>query len=447
MRIAFYDWVRTSLWKLSLCRATAFISFFISIVFYWITRKENILKKGLLNNKWDDLPESDIYYVYFNFATFPMLYTIPHMLTHDKPSFLWCQRNRSINADYIPEHVNYLSKTPLSLISAQFVLNRLVKNFKKQISINQNAKIIMFVGSEMKYINGIHPFIKHCVPEENYKIIIADCGWSYFNGFEEYMSNKNNWLEGLEKAKQQFASIKRSYLPFIPAISMPNVYFPAFCSSIMSNVEYWFPNVDYIPETIEELKIERERMVIKNTCPIDLFNELSESNKKVYSNLMEIDMEYYSKLFYSSSIPNLIITDSLCCVNEGRFHLVGEKIVKEYADDYNLYYKPHPTMPYVYTSPETEDFLEKNNIIKLPPDLPLEIILMMFPDAFVGGYKSAIYLTIMDCRVKFFITRNMFVKTRDVSGFHNPGAFYDIYKLIETLYESGAYKDAKLFWV
>jgi len=428
------------IWKLSLFRPTAFIAFFIAVVFFSISRKENVFAKGIFNKKWDLFPDSDVFNLYLGYGSFPLLYIIPHLFSHKVPSFLWIQRNRTIKAEYIPEHVNYLSTTPLSTISMQFILNRFAKKYKALLNSNSRLMLNIYIGEEAAHLYFIYPFIKNRIPNENITITIIDVGNGIFNNFNELMTSKVNWDYEYKRYSKLITALQKSYLPFIPAIcdilgSKYIARLSIFTNTIVKNINYWLPITSYLCEPIPELKSVKNGMYLHDITPADVISKMSDVDKKSSLAIFGIDKEYYDKLFCTSIKPCLIITDSTVEHNEGRFHIVGEKIVHEYRNEFNIFYKAHPTKLTAHSSIETSKFLVKYGIISLPVDLPIEMLVYSYPNVYIGGYKSSIYMTIIGERVKFFITKSMKIN----SEAHT-------YSVIDDFYNKGVYKDAKIFW-
>jgi uridine kinase len=321
----------------------------------------------------------------------------------------------------------------------------LVKSFKKQLQKNPQAKMNVYL-EETAYLYHLGTFVKQKIPTENYTVTIVGGGWLIFGGFERLMSDKRVWDKELKKYKKQFNAFVKTPLPFIPATAISDIDFCAFCDSVVDNVEYWVSNADYLPEPINELKSEREKMQIKKTSPKDIIEKLSEEENRDYLHTIGVDKDYFDKLFLSSSKRSLIITDAWASINKGRFHIVGEKIVEEYGNEFRIFYKPHPEhLLLSRAQAETEVFLNAHGIVKLPSDVPIEAVLYEYPELCIGGYKSSLYSLIKGDRVRFFIAKSMDLNIDNADN-HISEDWYDLYKLLERLYTSGAYKNAKLFW-
>lgn len=434
-------------------RVFAIIYYYSTVVVQAIVFKDSKIRKSILKIvKQGIFTESDEYYLYL-LGNQDATIAIPHMFTHSKPSFLLVTRNRNINYDFLPKHVLKLTDPQFSFTSIIRIHDEVVKQFSLHIAENPSA-VLHVMGTFESPLLFAHPFFKYGVSMNNYTRAILPASIRLLSVFSTIMQNAEVFAAKEKAFLKDYHIARKSRLPIIGSLRAwynPSFFVDVACCTVFDNISCWSKCKQFLPEPIHALKHVADKLVIISRSGEEIVSGLSDEEKKSCFELIGIDIEYYDKLFYQSSPSkkSLIVTDSASILNKGRFHLVLEQIVSEYGDDYNIFYKPHPKdrlAAITEVSGETESSLKKHGIVELPSDIPVDAILIAYPSVYVGGYVSAFYCDFVGERVLFFISE-YFHEAPSADEDASTRRIYEmIVKVYKTLYDQGAYPNARILW-
>lgn len=103
----------------------------------------------------------------------------------------------------------------------------------------------------------------------------------------------------------------------------------------------------------------------------------------------------------------LIITGTVpmySTLGKEKFEDIIKQVVNEYGGEYKILFKPHPR---AVPTEEQEQFLNSLGIKVLPAAIPIEAIMIVYPNLKLGGFASTLYLSAMEKdKVLFFFARS-----------------------------------------
>lgn len=175
----------------------------------------------------------------------------------------------------------------------------------------------------------------------------------------------------------------------LAATSLDNVnnYFIQDKSNmITSDVEY---NKIFADE-LKELKV------------ADCFNEVKANNKindleyLLNTRWGDAEDESMSAYFDKSDKPNLLILGTSPAGETSMQNVIGQDFtqllgyVKDNYTDYDIFYKGHPRYP---SNDDRKALFATNNVQELVNTIPVETLMILYPDVYIGGYISTAFLS------------------------------------------------------
>lgn len=91
-------------------------------------------------------------------------------------------------------------------------------------------------------------------------------------------------------------------------------------------------------------------------------------------------------------------------------------IVEKYGNEYNIFYKGHPSYPINNFSDGRKDYFEQNNIIVLPNAVPAETYMYLYDQVYVGGYYSSTMASSQIGQTLFFIGQEDRIKAQPATS-------------------------------
>ena len=110
-------------------------------------------------------------------------------------------------------------------------------------------------------------------------------------------------------------------------------------------------------------------------------------------------IEYYNSQFLNRDKEILIITGTNIAGLETNVPYI-DQVIEDFGDTHYLYFKPHPSYP---PNSDLLAYFAEYNITVLPHRTPMEAIMWMFPEVYVGGYNSSLYMSAEYGQTLFFL--------------------------------------------
>lgn len=382
---------------------------------------------------WRSAKESNNYYIYYNLATLPTLNSMLHYLSHENPSYVYYERTATYDNKNAPRHVTFLEGNRTEGLNA---VKALIADLEEQT--NKEA-YYNFYTEDLRVLAGYYLFLTNNVPESRFNITLQSDGTGTYNNCFTNHYLQPNGAANFEGNKAKFETVLEffkdkdveNYESFMEALE-PNPALTTFEARILannsakfailaaqrSNVKHLvqFPEYFLIKSDMPEIMREILKSSLTKAQPYDLFNTLSKAKCDLFfdmifnneNNLIDgkpCTRELVDGYLSGKDKPILIITGTSV------YHdTVYDEIVSDYGN-YAIFFKPHPTYPPINTiwtaggaGKTYQDYFTEHGITVLPAQLPMEAIMWAYPEAFLGGYNSSLYMsTINPDSVLFFI--------------------------------------------
>jgi len=357
---------------------------------------------------------AEVHHVYMSRGTLATLYNSLHMLTDNNPSYIWFDRRDTFNLDTMPDHVQQF--LPVYSHTMEHIANQTRQLVYNIVAKNPTATIHFFVESHLMLF-PFYAVMRNGLPTYRFYITaIGGLGWDFTGGvwadnprIHDYFGYEgeavwNQHIEDFENLLEKFSEGPLSTAEY------NNFEFNCrylFVAGLLPNFEIWLQFPEYfllnnqITPTMQGNFIQTS--MVKRQ-PLDLLNQLNAEMRQVFFNATlgnpvwnranGLSLRDYLNAHFDVEKPVMIVTGT-----RGMPDILPiiDDIIEKYGDDYVLMWKPHP----IYTVYDTA--MAERGLIVLPAQLPMEILMWAFPDAYLGGYHSTLFLGVRSTQVRFFI--------------------------------------------
>ncbi|HZJ89653.1 MAG TPA: hypothetical protein VFD05_03075, partial [Bacilli bacterium] len=241
------------------------------------------------------------------------------------------------------------------------------------------------------------------IPYANYGITMLSDGtgsYSTYKGIKEseyveFQANWDNYVNSYQNEGMLFnwgsdnnGMPLHKYAPFLTKYA---------------NVNYWLQFPEYLSNTESDtLNADKVNFKITKKNPHAMYEALDQENLPLFNDAVlsaaETNIAYYNEQFIGRDRDILIITGTNLRGLETNVDYI-DQVIADYGDTHYMYFKPHPAYP---PDGELNSYFDANGIITLPHRTPMEAILWMYPDVYIGGYNSSLYMSSEPGQTLFF---------------------------------------------
>lgn len=340
----------------------------------------------------------------------------------DVSSYVWYDRNDTLNVDYIKEMFTdvtiskYIGQEDSN--NKQFsedLLPEIREFIKDKTSKDENAHFNVYVTAEY-YWMGLIAVEGVGLPDERVHTTMYSCGTNdYVNNYditkndiyEEFLKEKEKFNILVDKIKsnlyeetEEFDYLKRATGQELNVnLSMLN--------ALRDNVTYYLQYPEILTSSDSKVKEEMDNANIEKIVIKEQFDNLSEEQKQNFLKCANLDKEKFDEKYFNTQDKDyLIITGTKPYYGgytQEEFENVIQQIVNKYEQQYKILYKPHPM---AIPDEEQQKYLNNLNIEVLPGRMPLEAITFVYDNLKLGGFASSLYMNIDKGSTLFFISKS-----------------------------------------
>jgi uncharacterized repeat protein (TIGR02543 family) len=341
--------------------------------------------------------------LFVTLGTLPTLYAGLVMFEEEVESYAWYYRSGTFDTNYLPDYVN-LFPTIQGVGGANSTLDFRVIQTKVEELYAQNPHTKFNL-----YIDDLRPqlyldlLVAVGIKEDRYQVYLLSDGTGTYNGFNtitdaEWLAMPSNW-DGYLNEYMNDVEFKWGY----NTAALASIWRDAAYLSQQDNFEYWLQFPEYlINNNSTDLMDSKVLMNLVAKNPHEMYVGLSAEKRAMFEQAVlsnaPSDIEFYNEQFLGRDKDILIITGTnLPGIPTNVTYI--DQVIADFGDTHYMYFKPHPAYP-----PNTEllEYFAANNIIVLPHRTPMEAIMWMFPDVFVGGYNSSLFMSSFYGQTLFF---------------------------------------------
>lgn len=372
--------------------------------------------------------EHDLHIVssHYNFSllngTLPVLMYTADFIANgvSSPTFIHLQRPTTYKWNYLPEN-SY--KFPDFIIKAgdwrYEGIDALSKWIKELYDADQSSTFTLNIVDNYTGL-AIVAFDRFEIPESSYNVNIWSDGTFTDIALNSY-TNEENLLDRIEYIKNYRINTKNILKEEITYDYVnSNVSKSALAyASQMKNVNYYVPGLggvsvkdpivlNAINENVTTKSINDLFTKLQNSTYIDDFEYLLGTR---WGDNVEDGMSYY----FDSPKGKYILILGTSPAGEtsnttNKYYSFNEYldiILDMYGNEYEIFYKGHPAYP---SSQERKDLFSDEGIVELRSSIPVEILMYIYPNVYIGGYRGSSFLSSKDGQTLFFFGTESFVK-------------------------------------
>lgn len=393
--------------------------------------------------------------IYMNWGTVSPLYSLLNVFmdideakkngTEPTKSFMWYERPSTADEKLLPENVTLMNDIDEKYNSGKLNAENTKKCMgyvKKVYETYPNAHYTLFTD-DLRAQYELCLMTYNGIPESQYNVILGSDGIASYTTMNSYL------LSGLDQDKVGESTEESGkfndkwnyyaywYHEYKKRMANHDFWDQRFLNSngggtyIMweeasqDNVEYWIQWPQLLKVNVgglQELLNEKMNLVEKHHN--DMYASLSDKSKEDFLNLVLAGAfkgsdypegtnfkELYDTTYmpgYADKSKKYMIISGTSQAGEGdttgkNFEARVDAVIKEFGDEYTYLYKPHPRWP-ASSIQGRQEYLDSKGIVELPAQTPMEVLLWTYPEVYVGGYSSSLYMSATTKgQVKFFL--------------------------------------------
>jgi hypothetical protein len=383
-------------------------------------------------------------------ATYPVLYfglsVLDGTVNTNNPTFYHLGRPGTVNQ-------SALSGMGIDLVpgARQSSFNEdeeVAENLGRKLYQRDRSAHITFYGEDVLAELGISFMYRQGIPEENCTIImLSDGAYSrnasilrYGNATDpaaqldaDRVSVRNMIARAKNGIKPGHTEIGNMMLAFM--LEMPNAY-------------WWYNGASSLPSDVPALAeivqplLSSGRIVNKTTSA--LFQAVQTAGRiddaKALFNMADIagtgiDNGKKTLIVMGTRTETEMDSASNISANIGGAALpeLFDTVIANYQDEYNIFYKGHPSTPTISGSPKHTYFTAHNIREIADASLPAEMLMYLIDEVYIGGYPGTTFQSSKDGQTLFFFSEPSKFFNWLSAGVNNPSYFlhgntYFIYK-------------------
>jgi hypothetical protein len=343
----------------------------------------------------------------------------------NQQGFLWTARTSTVNLDKVQENIPNIQLSAYNgTLDPDEFKTQVVPELKEYISQvleeNENACFNLYMEEDKFYLE-LELFGKIGLDDSRYNVTMYTDGTLGYvrqyeitqdNKYERFLKEKEDYFEIVEQIKnntKECNDYPGSYLvdPESTLYGSNFNYDYMLISTLRENITFLMQYPECLTFEDENIAKEMENANIQKIVIQDEFNKLDENGKRVFFENINLDKDYLdSEYFTDANAKYLVITGTTPfygTMDEEKFKSIIQQVVKDYAEEYTILYKPHPR---ALPTEEQEEFLNSLNIKVLPGQIPMEAITFIYPNLQLGGFGSSLYMSTDEGKTLFFFAKN-----------------------------------------
>lgn len=395
----------------------------------------------IIENKYEFGITSSRYEFTLLNGTMPVLMYAADMIANlpvTSPTYITLQRPTTYNWGELPENVSRFPKIITRAMDYRYdgvyyLAEWIYELHKLDISSTFELNVVdNYTGL------AIVAFDKYKIPENLYTINIWTDGEPFTTRILNTYDSKNkldtviNYVNNLRQAAfgvtleeidYGYVSSKHHYSAFAYAQTLENAnYFVTGLSGITVTDSYILDKIDSV------LTVTPVANLFDNIRDSGTMNEFEyllgtrwgESEEEGLSHHFDSEKGKYLLIIGTSTAgENQNATNKYYTFNQN-IDLVADL----YGSEYEILYKGHPAYP---SSQERKDFFDTKGVVELRHTIPVEIMMLIYPNVYIGGYRSTTFVSALPGQTLFFFGTEQFIRANATFNnlFENSDLFDD----------------------
>lgn len=365
----------------------------------WDFTNDAVTRNITLTAAWRE--PSIIIDFYMTLGTLPTLYAGLNIFNNDHETYFWYLRGGTFDRTYFPERVHFFETQrdgATSHIDHTLILEQLFR-----LRMEHEDPYFNFYFDDLRAHYILDFPIAANIPYANYGITMLSDGTGSYSTYKaikenEYVAFQADWDSYVNSYQNEGMLFNWGS----DNNGMPLAKYAPFLTKY-ANVNYWLQFPEYLSNTQSDtLKKDKDNFKITKKNPHTMYEALDLDDLSLFNDAVlsaaETNIAYYNEQFINRDRDILIITGTNLRGLETNVDYI-DQVISDYGDTHYMYFKPHPAYP---PDGELNSYFDDNDIITLPHRTPMEAILWMYPDVYIGGYNSSLYMSSEPGQTLFF---------------------------------------------
>lgn len=346
------------------------------------------------------------HYFYVTFGSMPTLYAGLHLLSHDKPSYVFYERANTFDAAQFPawaEVTPVADPTGYATDKEALAMSKAMKRRILEINAEDPTAVFGLWVDDLRCRLGYDWFVAQGIDSARVKVTMLSDGTGTYNNFFNYFGDPATAEQNWNDYAAEVEALDWNHGGRYPETRAPEAFsaytWPYFLSTrpgyrlMLQNRALMESSSPFITERLAEMKME-------SVQPYELLTALPETAKQQFYRMAKFDYAAFEALFDASPKHNLIIIGTSHGTPESAEQQAAyvERIMQQYGSRYDIFFKPHPADTSSANYPERFE-----GLTLLPGQMPFEIFVWALLDKIdlIGGYPSTTYLSVPLDKVGF----------------------------------------------
>lgn len=350
------------------------------------------------------------YYFYVTFGTMPTLYAGLHVLSHDKPSYVFYERTKTFVPEEFPANAVVTTGADRNSIATADEMKRMRTQMLDRIrEINEKEPTAVFglYVDDLRCRLGYDWFVAQGIDSARVRVSMLSDGTGTYNNFAGYFGDPATAEKNWTKYARQIEALDWNHggrYPQTRSIDEFESWTWPFGLSTLPGYRLLLQDANLLESSGPFITEQLARMQMKSVQPYELLASLSQDAQARFYRMASFDYDKFAQLFDASPKKNLVIigTSHKDGDSERLQRKYVERIVDQYGEQYDIFFKPHPA------DKSSADYQTRFGLTLLPGQMPFEIFVWSLIDKVdvIGGYQSTVFLTVPVDKVKFLFAAN-----------------------------------------
>lgn len=367
------------------------------------------------------------YYFYVTFGTMPTLYAGLHLLSHDKPSYVFYERSKTFAASEFPSRAEVTVAADPTDNATDADERRMRTEMKRRIrEINAADPTAVFglYVDDLRCRIGYDWFVAQGIDSARVKVSMLSDGTATYDNFDAYFGDAGRAEQNWNAYASQVEALDWDHGGRYPETrSIGEFESPTWPYYLSTRPNYRLEMQDgsLLESSGQFMDRQLAAMNILSVQPYALLSSLPPSAQQQFYRMASFDYDRFAEMFDASPKRNLIIigTSHKSSESEQTQRRYVKKIVDRYGEEYDIFFKPHPA------DKSSADYGKRFGLTLLPGQMPFEIFVWSLIDKIdlIGGYQSTVFLTVPVDKVGFIfapgaasLIRPLDILFRDAQG-------------------------------
>ncbi len=349
------------------------------------------------------------YCFYATFGTIPTLYAGLYVLANEKPSYVFYERSKTFDPALFPPHATVIKGSlPTATDAEMEQMAATMKQRIREINAAHPTAVFGLYVDDLRCRLGYDWFVAQGIDSARVKVSLLSDGTGTYHNFDQYFGDVTTAEQNWKQYAAEVEALDWNHGGLYPETRIPaELNAPTWPYYLSTRPDYRLilQNKSLLQSSIPFVSAQLTAMQTQTVQPYELLAALSPATRAEFYRMAAFDYDTFAALFDQSPKKNLIIvgTRSEGSAGEEQQRQYVARVVSEYADRYDIFFKPHPA------DTSSADYPTRfPGLTLLPGQMPFEIFVWALIDRIdlLGGNSSTTFLSVPLDKVGFLFAPN-----------------------------------------